>query len=199
MDRRIQKSRQAIMDALIELMAKKDFEKITINEIADKANVNRGTIYLHYADKYALLHECVEISLTALDESCIPDPANPESAKESIIKTFQYMENHSFLYTTLLKGSGIPTFRNQLTKMMHQKIELNIDMNGSHGDIPRDILVHFFASAAASLIEWWFMNGMPYSATEIAGHLWKLLERNQLVLEDSFSLWNTESSPIASR
>ena len=186
MDRRIQKSRQAIMDALIELMAQKDFEKITINEIADKANVNRGTIYLHYVDKYALLNECVEVSLTCLAEHCTPGRENPKSAKESIIKTFEYMENHAFLYTTLLKSSGISTFRNQLTKMMHQTFEMQIDMSGSNGDIPKDILVQFFASAAASVFEWWFTNSMPYSATEITEHLWKLFERNQLVPTNSF-------------
>jgi AcrR family transcriptional regulator len=169
------------MDALIELMAQKDFEKITINEIAEKANVNRGTIYLHFVDKYALLNECVEVSLTSLAEHCSPGREKPESAKASIIKTFEYMENHAFLYSTLLKNSGIPTFRNQLTKMMHQNFEMQIDLSGSNGDIPKDIYIQFFASAAASVFEWWFTNSMPYSPTEITEHLWKLLVRNQLV------------------
>lgn len=181
MDRRIQKSKQAIMDALIELMAQKDFETITINEIASKANVNRGTIYLHYVDKYALLNECVEVSLTSLMDYCSAGTQTPESAKESMKKTFEYMEDHAFLYTTLLRSGGVPTFHNQLTKMMHQSLEMQVELSGSNGDIPKDIFVHFFASAAASMFEWWFTNSMPYSAAEITEHLWKLMERNQLV------------------
>ena len=47
-DRRILKSQEAIKKALIELMAKNNFDDITIQDIADRANVNRGTIYLHY-------------------------------------------------------------------------------------------------------------------------------------------------------
>lgn len=181
MDRRIQKTRQAIMDALIELMALKDFERITINEIAEKANVNRGTIYLHYVDKYALLNECIEESLACLVKNCVPRHETTEGAKESIKATFEYMENHAFLYTTLLKNNGISTFRNQLTKMMQQNFESQIDMNGSNRDLPKDILVQFFASAIASVFEWWFTSDMPYSAPEITEYLWKLLERNQLV------------------
>ena len=54
-DRRITKSQEAIKKALIELMSEKSFDDITIQDIADRANVNRGTIYLHYLDKFDLL------------------------------------------------------------------------------------------------------------------------------------------------
>ncbi|NUU61943.1 TetR/AcrR family transcriptional regulator [Paenibacillus sp. JW14] len=47
MDRRILKTRSAIKKAFIELMAEKKFEEITINQISERANLNRGTIYLH--------------------------------------------------------------------------------------------------------------------------------------------------------
>lgn len=169
------------MEALIELIAQKDFEKITINEIADKANVNRGTIYLHYVDKYALLNECVEISLTNLAKHCAVERNTQESAKKSMIKTFEYMETHAFLYTTLLKGRGTSIFRDKLTEMMSQNFEKQIDMNGINNDIPKNMLVQFFSSAAASVLEWWFINNIPYSAEEITEYLWNLLERNQLV------------------
>lgn len=59
-DRRVQKTQTAIKSAILELMAEKDFEDITIRDIADKANVNRGTIYLHYVNKYDLLDKIIE-------------------------------------------------------------------------------------------------------------------------------------------
>lgn len=59
MDRRIQKTQDAIFEAFVGLMAEKNFEQITINGIVDRANVNRGTIYLHYQDKYDLLDQCI--------------------------------------------------------------------------------------------------------------------------------------------
>jgi AcrR family transcriptional regulator len=54
-DPRVLRSRQLLMDALTELMAKKEFEDISIQEIADQASLNRATFYLHYPDKAALL------------------------------------------------------------------------------------------------------------------------------------------------
>src|SRR5579863_8236393 len=54
-DPRILRSRQMLMEALVRLLARKEFEEISIQEIADEATLNRATFYLHYPDKNALL------------------------------------------------------------------------------------------------------------------------------------------------
>jgi AcrR family transcriptional regulator len=54
-DPRILRSRRMLMDSLAKLLIKKDFEDISIQEIADEATLNRATFYLHYPDKNALL------------------------------------------------------------------------------------------------------------------------------------------------
>jgi AcrR family transcriptional regulator len=54
-DPRILRSRRMLMEALANLLNKKEFEDISIQEIVDEATLNRATFYLHYADKNALL------------------------------------------------------------------------------------------------------------------------------------------------
>src|SRR6202166_1729150 len=54
-DPRILRSRRMLLDALASLLMKKEFEDISIQEIADEATLNRATFYLHYPDKNALL------------------------------------------------------------------------------------------------------------------------------------------------
>ena len=54
-DPRILRSRRMLMDSLAKLLNKKEFEDISVQEIADEATLNRATFYLHYADKNALL------------------------------------------------------------------------------------------------------------------------------------------------
>src|SRR5271155_6108057 len=54
-DPRIVRSRRMLMEALARLLIKKEFEDISVQEIADEATLNRGTFYLHYPDKNALL------------------------------------------------------------------------------------------------------------------------------------------------
>jgi AcrR family transcriptional regulator len=57
-DPRIRRTRELLHQALAKLLKSKDFEEISVQEIADAAQVNRATFYDHYTDKSALL-ECL--------------------------------------------------------------------------------------------------------------------------------------------
>src|SRR6201993_592530 len=54
-DPRVLRSRQMLMESLLRLLGRKEFDDISIQEIADEATLNRATFYLHYPDKNALL------------------------------------------------------------------------------------------------------------------------------------------------
>src|SRR6201981_1334102 len=54
-DPRVLRSRQMLMESLLRLLTRKEFDEISIQEIADEATLNRATFYLHYPDKNALL------------------------------------------------------------------------------------------------------------------------------------------------
>jgi AcrR family transcriptional regulator len=54
-DPRVLRSRQMLMESLLRLLNRKEFDDISIQEIADEATLNRATFYLHYSDKNALL------------------------------------------------------------------------------------------------------------------------------------------------
>ncbi len=58
LDPRIVRTRQLLQDALEKLLESNDFEKITVQDIAEAATLNRATFYDHYPDKFALL-ECL--------------------------------------------------------------------------------------------------------------------------------------------
>ena len=59
-DRRIQRTRQLLDNALIELILEKEYDKITVQNIIDQANVGRSTFYAHYLDKDDLLEKSME-------------------------------------------------------------------------------------------------------------------------------------------
>jgi AcrR family transcriptional regulator len=59
-DPRILRSRRMLMDSLAKLLKKKEFDDISVQEIADEATLNRNTFYLHYPDKMALLKAMTE-------------------------------------------------------------------------------------------------------------------------------------------
>ena len=67
-DPRIVRSRRMLMDSLVRLLKNKEFEDISVQEIADEATLNRATFYLHYQDKNALLRAMTDARFRDLIE-----------------------------------------------------------------------------------------------------------------------------------
>src|SRR6202789_432548 len=64
----ILRSRRMLMDSLAKLLMKKEFDDISVQEIADEATLNRATFYLHYPDKNALLQAMTGVRFRDLIE-----------------------------------------------------------------------------------------------------------------------------------
>jgi AcrR family transcriptional regulator len=59
LDPRVKRTRNLILNAFEELLPEKGFQSLTVQDITDKAEINRATFYAHFADKYALLDESI--------------------------------------------------------------------------------------------------------------------------------------------
>lgn len=87
-DRRIGRTRQVLKEGFIAVMREKGFASVSVKDIADRANVNRGTFYIHYPDKYMLLEEIVrERFLQLLGTSLPPNPGWDRDTLSTIIRT----------------------------------------------------------------------------------------------------------------
>lgn len=65
-DPRVIRTHQLIQDAFTSLIKEKDFEDITVKEIAENATVNRATFYAHFVDKYEILDSKISESFTKI-------------------------------------------------------------------------------------------------------------------------------------
>ncbi|MGG4047173.1 TetR/AcrR family transcriptional regulator [Paenibacillus favisporus] len=73
-DRRSRRSENLLKQSFAELMKEKGFTAMTVRNIAERADVNRGTFYSHYPDKYALLEQSIRDKLhTRLQQHLPPD------------------------------------------------------------------------------------------------------------------------------
>ena len=59
-DLRVKRTYLLLKNALFELLAKKPFEEIKVNDICNAAMVHRTTFYSHFSDKYELLEYCIQ-------------------------------------------------------------------------------------------------------------------------------------------
>jgi AcrR family transcriptional regulator len=176
-DRRVLKSQDAIKKAILELMAEKNFEDITIRDISDRANVNRGTIYLHYMDKYDLLDKIIEEHISNLRELC--HSASDMTFKEGNYVWFDYFaENHLF-FSTMLNTKSAAYFRSRFLDLVIQEYKPEVDVTeGKNQGLSEEVFLQFFGAAVVGAVEWWFRNGMPLPPRVMAEQTGILLDRN---------------------
>ncbi|WP_078382254.1 TetR/AcrR family transcriptional regulator [Sutcliffiella halmapala] len=179
-DRRIIKTREALQKALIELMFEKDFEHITINDISEKANLNRGTLYLHYSDKYDLLDQCIKEHLNEMLNFCTL--SNTGEVRLDVVHSplpmFQYLEEHFLFYSSILSNKGISCFKEQLDLMVMNGMTKRLKNGEIEHESGKEVAIQYMASAFVGVVEWWIKNNMPYSPKVMAQQLWDILEIN---------------------
>ena len=76
-DRRVQRTRGALMSAFIELVLTRGYEALTAEDISRKANVGRSTFYLHFANKSALLAESMRNPSSQM-AACVDGNVTPQ-------------------------------------------------------------------------------------------------------------------------
>ena len=197
LDRRVQKTRKLLQDALIELVAEQGYESITIQEILDKANVGRSTFYAHFQDKDQLLHSILD-RLNELFEQhknqALNAARNIKNAKEMdfifglspTLSLFQFVgQNHRFFKSTLgNRGYGIfakPVYdyvfahvHGLFTQPSHDDVFSQLHrsikippLRENFSSLESEIAAHYFVSAFMGILVWWVEKDMPCTAEEI--------------------------------
>jgi AcrR family transcriptional regulator len=64
-DPRVTRTRRLIEDAFLEVMNEKGFEELSVQDVADRAGINRVTFYSHFVDRYALLRHAIRKAFDA--------------------------------------------------------------------------------------------------------------------------------------
>jgi AcrR family transcriptional regulator len=175
-DRRIAKSQEAIKKAVIELMTEKSFDDITIQDISDRANVNRGTIYLHYLDKFDLLDKLMEEHINQLRDIC--ESGNDSEWIEATLIFFEYFESNYLFFSTMLASKGAPSFRSRFLGFLIKEFKDWVDTtNGKNHGLSEDVIVKFVANAYVGVVESWLKDGMLSPPHVMAKELGILIER----------------------
>ena len=119
-DRRVRKTERALRTALAELITKKELRHITVQELADRADVHRATFYLHYQDVYDLYEQTGREILSRLREIISEDTAH--SYELLFTRLIDYLYDNPELSRMLFAGGGeTATLQAELYSQLEQK------------------------------------------------------------------------------
>ena len=188
-DPRVIRSRQMLREALVSLIPEMGYTKLTIQDIADRATLNRATFYLHYRDKNELLQDTFNTLIA--DVTPIP-PSNGLLSRdivlESITLILREIAMHADFFRVLLAEESPPAFYNTVRDYI-KRIGLqwltSMQPFGEKSMVAAEVASNYLGSAYLGVITWWLENGMPYPAEVMAE---QLLTLTSLGLDRSLGL-----------
>lgn len=176
-DRRVRRTRRVIGDAFVALILERGYERITVQDILDRADVGRSTFYAHYRDKGALLTAAFDdlrgelrVDLAAMTPGASPDPTGPAGA------IFDHAYRHRAIYRALCGRQGGSLVHRHLRQFVGDLLRerLRPHLAAAGGDLPVDVVAEFYTSAALGLLTWWVDHDFPHGPTRLA-HMYRRL------------------------
>ncbi|GMQ93700.1 MAG: TetR/AcrR family transcriptional regulator [Acidimicrobiia bacterium] len=169
-DRRVRRTKQRLQVALMALIAEKSYDKITVQDLIDRADVGRSTFYAHYETKDDLLVSGLDGLTADIELHLADEPAGPHSILPSMGLFRHVAENHR-RFKPLFGSRGIDLVMNAAYETLVKTAMSRIDELGPSGessDIPKDARAAFAAGSLMAFLTWWIDNDMPYSPEQMA-------------------------------
>ena len=196
-DRRIQRTRQALRNALLQLVKEKGYDSILVEEITQRANLGRATFYLHYKDKEDLLVDVfseiakeksralLEIPFSAwITDWGTTDPTNENNTVPPPLLVFQHVAENSDIYRIIFKSEKADRIIERIRKIITQSITEFIQTKAKSDPIPIlftvpvGLLAAYYSGAILSFVDWWLEQELSYSPEEMTRMFQRLIFPN---------------------
>ena len=160
-DRRVRRTRTLLRDAFISLVIEKGYEKTTIQDILDRADIGRSTFYVHYRDKEALMmanfdamRDQLERELAAVAATGPIDVALPAAL------LYEHAYRNQRIYRAMCGRQGGVLVHRHLRRLIGDILRkrLRPKVEPSDVEVPVDVAAEFYTSATLGLLVWWIDN-----------------------------------------
>ena len=171
-------TKQHIEQTFLALLAEKPFSKISVRDITTNAALNRGTFYLHYADKFDLLAQIethylqrlAEIS-QAIEPSIVLQEARDGEVSQFSAQVFAYIASDFASFRVLLSAHNESGFARRLQQQFKaQFLQKYAHTSFQQHRVPLHYVAAFAASAFLGMIEEWIQSDEQESPEQLADY-----------------------------
>ena len=177
-DRRIQRTRHVLSDALFALIMERGYEALTVQDITERANVGRATFYLHYRDKEDLLSASLKQLVNELTQYVEPNHDSHSTYKTLSVRVFWHVAQHHALYSALLGEGGPPIIATRMKRYLAALIQSYVItplLERGKASVDPELLSTHAAGSLLALLVWWLDHNLAPSAEEMGTLFWQLM------------------------
>ena len=168
-DQRVRRTRDRLGDALVELLVKKPFDDITVQDVLDRAGVSRSTFYTHYRDKNDLFLSDADEFFEGMATALLRFGDKSERVAP-IHELFAHIGESRPFYNALVESGRIHDVMQLGQQHFARGIEQRLNEIPRARVIPSDrrgAIAHGLAGTLFSLLTWWVQRGMTLSPQEM--------------------------------
>lgn len=172
------RSRKLINAALADLLQEKPLEKITVTDIVNRAEINRGTFYAHYADIPDVINHLIEKTFFDIRQILSKENDPVEKLPQELLREIEKILSADMdFYQKIMNSNAAPLMHNQLVEivvdyMLQQQTGLSGDALEAY-----EISIRFCAGGISNLYSDWFAGKLSCSLRELTQAGEKLIRR----------------------
>jgi AcrR family transcriptional regulator len=164
-DRRVRRTRGLLRTALIELILERGYDRVTVQDILDRADVGRSTFYNHFQSKDQLLLSGMDEVSAAL-RSRIATEQDASSLMAPLQPLFEHASDNHRLFRALLgpraANVALRAGRRMLTEILTTHLRTRLQVNDQER---LDMTVAFLINGLLGLFTWW-LDTQPHLTAE---------------------------------
>jgi AcrR family transcriptional regulator len=179
-DLRVQRTRNLIVEALIELTIQKGFAAVTVQDIVRRAGINRATFYRHYQDKFDLLDQYAQAVYELPDSPLDPgslagEEAAIDKAISGLVRLLEHVRRHAKFFRVMLGKHGDPGFAAKIRQYIQTRIRRSLPEALLSDENSADLYLSYVSSGAVGVLAWWLEHEIPYSPEQLATILFRFI------------------------
>ena len=182
-DRRVRRTKKLLTQALTQLLQEKQINEITVKELTDLADMNRGTFYLYYKDMFDMLEKIEDGMFEALDAivSLHEHDDVSQQTKPILLDLFRFIQDNQEMCRVLLSPHGDMNFLHRLNEVVREKcLKAWPDIRKEKGEADFDYHYSFVVFGCAGIIRAWVNRNCSESAEKMAEMAYGMILRGSL-------------------
>ena len=180
-ERRRLQTRRQLIETTMQLVLEKGYDAISIQDITDRADLGRGTFYIHFKDKEEIVWTVFQELFQTLEQDAHRqlDRNAPGVEYYGLLNIFRHAEKNRDLYRIMLGGKGSALLTGRVQDFMAESFLYDIrnapPPTDNDFDIPPEIESQMLTGMISRLLFWWLETANAYTVEQMAAMIYKVL------------------------
>lgn len=190
-DLRVMRTHKMIIEAFFHLVEEKGFESITVQEIADRAMINRATFYAHFKDKQDLYEQIFDFAVQAFtsvldaDKTVQGNRIEVKKIELLLTKIYNNIHKNKNFFLTIMDGSSNEILRRKLADILYEKYAdtlAQLKITENEIEVPIDFIIEYMTSIFIGTLHWWVTSDTDMTPNHLARLVIKLVGNGHLTV-----------------